>query len=488
MLNRIIYAVAVAAVVFSSAASAVNRPDPAQITVKSAPMVDKNTHRSAGPTRKIFVDQAQLESVAALNPARRLDYGAFSVLEVDQAVAARLIADGTARNADGENLLMLNTGPIDTLSAQGKAIGAAPAPKSAGKRLRLVQFPGPIQDRWVAALNATGAQIVSYMPSNAYLVYGDSPALEAVSRLSANGTAQWSGPYLDAFKLQPGAIEHAKVALLRDSKPPLRTANSRFQVQLVRDPQANAATEALLSAGQRIPDWRYEILSYVNIVAEIAADQLDAVAARPDVVSIAPFIEPVKHDERQNMILAGNLTGNVPNAGNYLSTLSGWGFTQAQFNASGFIVDVTDDGADRNPTGADPGTIATNANAGPVASRHFVLREGGLMANASRFIYKGRWGSASTTDGGLGLAGHGQINMSIVGGFVPDALDPTGTRVHRDPQGFRYGLGVAPFVRMANSVIFDPGFTNPNYPNMLSAGYGAGTRVSSCPCWWRLQY
>lgn len=376
-------------------------------------------------------------------------------------------------------IVLLNTGAIDTTTAQGKALSAAKVAKAPGRRLHLVQFQGPIQDAWLQSLAATGAKTISYLPSNAYLIYGDETALAAVDALSQNGTTQWSAPYLAAFKLQPGSLEHASKVALPAGKPPLIAPDHRFQVQLVRDAQNNAVTEALLTAGSRAPQWRYEILEYVNLVVEIPADRLNEVAARPDVVSIAPYIEPVKHDERQNMILAGNLTGNVPNAGNYFTTLANWGFTQAQFNASGLVVDVTDDGADRNPTGADPGTIATNANAGPVPSRHFVLRDSGLMANASRFVYKGRWGAGSTADGGLGVSGHGQLNMSIVGGFVPDALDPTGTRVHRDPQGFRYGLGVAPFVRMANSVIFDPAFTGPAYPAMLSAGYAGGTRVSS---------
>jgi len=181
--------------------------------------------------------------------------------------------------------------------------------------------------------------------------------------------------------------------------------------------------------------------------------------------------------------VAGNITGNTPNPGNYLALLASWGFTQAQFNASGFVVDVTDDGADRNPVGADPGALPPiNSNAGPVLARHFCLWEGGVLGGTSRFIYKGEWSSTSSSpgpDNGEGLDGHGQLNMSIVGGFVPDSFDPSGTRVHRDPQGFRYGLGVAPFVRLANSVIFDPGFTFPNFNNMLAAGYNSGARITS---------
>jgi len=72
--------------------------------------------------------------------------------------------------------------------------------------------------------------------------------------------------------------------------------------------------------------------------------------------------------------------------------------------------------------------------------------------------------------------------MSIVGGYVPTgilggvnfSLPP-----HADASGFRYGLGVAPFVRMANSVIFDPSFRDPVFPTMLNANYAGGTRISS---------
>ena len=66
--------------------------------------------------------------------------------------------------------------------------------------------------------------------------------------------------------------------------------------------------------------------------------------------------------------------------------------------------------------------------------------------------------------------------MSIVGGFVP-----TGSRrrvnfaafPHADAAGYRFGFGVAPYVRLANSVIFDPNYTNPSFPTMLSASYAA---------------
>jgi hypothetical protein len=437
-------------------------------------------YRSPGDRHKVLIDATNIDKAkVAVSGSPHLNYGSFSIYLVDAITADKLIRDGLARPADAQNLILFNVGALDTRSdiAQLQATNQL---KSADKHLFLVQFPGPIQDAWVRDLASTGAQIVSYMANNAYLVYGDVGQINAVNRLVENDVAQWSGPYLDNYKMRPGTLEYAIDASNKSLvEPPSVNANALFDVQLVKDAASNQSTEAMLATNNRTPISRYEILRYVNLVVEIAPDRLKEVAARPDVIAIAPYIEPTKHDERQDMILAGNLTAGVPNAGNYLTTLANWGFTQAQFNASNFVVDVTDDGADRNPTGADPGTIGQDTNAGPVPARHFVLYEGGLTSNASRFIYKGRWGTAVVTDGGLGKGGHGQLNMSIVGGFVPDALDPTGTRLHRDAQLFRYGLGVAPFVRLANSVIFEPGFTSPNLPNMLNAGYASGARLSS---------
>ena len=72
--------------------------------------------------------------------------------------------------------------------------------------------------------------------------------------------------------------------------------------------------------------------------------------------------------------------------------------------------------------------------------------------------------------------------MSIVGGYVPTGslggVD-FGIFPHSDASAFRFGLGVAPFVRLANSVVFDPNYTNPSYPTMLSAGYAANARIST---------
>ena len=400
------------------------------------------------------------------------EYDSFRVVEVSEREAAQLAdAPGVTQRNDF-NYVYLNAVEINTTSPAAQSLRGQQELVD-GVGMRLVQFAGPIQPGWVRMLEATGVQIVTPIPSNAYLVYGNAKSFAALDAwMQRTEVVQWDSPFYGLFKVHPSAIPGSKQYI---------DTNGEYQVQLFNDQQGNRGTfELLREIGARQIAGSQAWGPYVNLFIKMSPDYLADVANRPDVVSIHPKTEVKKLDERQNMIVAGNITGNTPNPGNYLALLASWGFTQAQFNASGFVVDVTDDGADRNPTGANPGTVPVNSNAGPVPARHFCLWEGGVPGGTSRFIYKGVWSSLGLgSDGGQGFSGHGQLNMSIVGGFVPDSFDPGGLRVHRDPQGFRYGLGVAPFVRMANSVIFDPNFRFPDFNNMLAAGYNNGARITS---------
>src|SRR5204862_3729377 len=53
------------------------------------------------------------------------------------------------------------------------------------------------------ALVATGVEVVTYIPNNAYLVYGDNRSLRRVDRLAKNQPVQWQGEYADAYKIDP---------------------------------------------------------------------------------------------------------------------------------------------------------------------------------------------------------------------------------------------------------------------------------------------
>ena len=55
-----------------------------------------------------------------------------------------------------------------------------------------------------------------------------------------------------------------------------------------------------------------EVLGYLNVRVWLEPEAVEAVAVRADVISVDRYREPELHDERQDMIVSGNITGSGP--------------------------------------------------------------------------------------------------------------------------------------------------------------------------------
>jgi uncharacterized protein (TIGR03382 family) len=373
------------------------------------------------------------------------DYGSYQLIDVS--AQGGVHADPSeVQVRDEYRFIQLNAGPIDTTSAHAATLRGIRATPS-GRQLHLVQFRGPVQPGWYQALAATGVRIVTAIPHNSYLVYGDAEAMTRVQDLAAAPFVQWDGAFLDDYKVHP---------LVYDAPA------DAYAIQMVEDPDANPASIALARQGERRPAIVDRSLGYTNLIAFIDRAAAVRLALRPDVVSIHPYVTPRKRDERQNMIVSGNLNagGTAPTGPGYLAWLASKGFNQGQFTASGFAVDITDSGLD---------------NATPAAPNHFALYELGNVLGSSRVVYARLEGTPNGGSTIQGCDGHGTLNAHIVGGFVNRNNPP-----HVDAAGFSYGLGIAPWVKLGSSVIFDPDFyTFPDFEDMLARGFQDGTRVST---------
>jgi len=385
------------------------------------------------------------------------DYGAFTVVNADDALLANGVSN-RVEMADDWNLVRLNARVLDTRAPATKAL-RQPRGSFNGKRLHLVQFAGPIKPGWLRELKNNGVQIVSYIPENTYLVYGDAAALARLQTWAgASAFTQWEGAYSQDLKVHSEA--RALAVRRSDGKFPVAT----FEIQLLTDTNANAATMALIDQLKTEPlQLDCSSAPYRNLVVSLSADQLDTIAAQPDVVSIQEFAAPKKRDERQDQIIAGNLNGTVPNGPGYLAWLASKGFTQAQFDASGFVVDVADSGIDNGTT--TPG--------------HFGLYPFGDFAQSSRVAYTRFEGTQNPGGTLAGCDGHGTINSHIIANYDGFAGFP-----HQDSAGYSYGVGVCPFVKVGSSVIFDNSvpnkdFTYPDYPTMASDAYASGARIGN---------
>ena len=360
--------------------------------------------------------------------------------------------------ADGSplpNVIYLNAGPIDTDLPVTKA-RRQPLAYFPGKRMQLIQWNGPVQAGWMEELKRLGVDIVDYIPENAYLVYGDWKVLSAMQKKMADESyVRWEGTYRPQDKIQPNAL-----AADGSNGPASRPEPELFSIQMVLNPKANA--ETLKKIGQlqlASPIKQGPSGNYYNIVAKLPPAQIASLAEQPDIISIGPYQTPGKRDERQCIIMTGQLTNGAPTGPGYLTWLANRGFTQAQFDASGLVVDVTDSPIDNG---------STNVN-------HFALYKDGTITNSSsRVVYTRLEGTANTGSVTSAQDGHGNLNAHIIAGQVNLTNSP-----HLDANGYKYGVGVVPFVKVGGSIIFDvSNFTSPNYDNLAARAYRDGARVS----------
>ncbi len=427
--------------------------------------------QAAEPGKKLLKVDDSSEAAKLVGSGGRVveDYGGFQLIEVD---AASPNPSKSAQEIVDSHLIRLNAGVVDTSTRLAARAASSNEP---GKRLFLVQFVGPIKGAWADDIRNRGGQIISYVPENTYLVYGE-PASFGVGQTAVAGAAspvQWQGELLSAYKLS--SMPMARTAA-GDPVP----ATPYYAVQMVDDPAANLATMALVDQIRTGPVLRDSVvLHYRNLTLPMTPAAAAALAARPEVISVMPYVVPKMLGERQSLIISGNIDTNgpvVPQKTNYYDWLATKGFTNtALFD---FAVDVTDSGIDN----------------GTQTPGHFGLYPGGDLAMKSRVVYNQLFGTPNTNTTLQGCDGHGTINAHIIGGWagpfvmmVTNATDTNVTYVtnrigfpYQDSDDFFYGRGVAPSVLLGSSVIFDSKeFTFPNYTKLIGAAYDNKARVSA---------
>lgn len=348
-----------------------------------------------------------------------------------------------------ETPLRLRSGQVDPL-AGGLGAPAAPAPALPdGGALRLVQFPGPVQPEWRAALEAAGLRVVAYIPENAYLVWARPGQIEA---LAASAPLRWSGEYRPTYALHPALAARAAA----QAEAPVEV-----NLQMVALPELAPTLELIrkesldvLAAPRPQPG------GTLALGLRLPAGRLGWLAQQPGVVDVEPRLAPRKQDEIQGQIIAGALDGSgaQPNGPGYLAWLTALGFST---NPTDYpIVDVTDDGID-------------DGSATPQHPDFYLLGDAALQID--RLSYNVDWTTDPAADS---RAGHGNLNAAIVAGY-----NQRSGPAYEDANGFNYGLGINPFGRLGGSKVFNNlgGWDLPNddYPALVAQTYNLGGRIST---------
>lgn len=415
------------------------------------PPVVSPGYRSPGDIHKLMVEKRgdALFSATKGRPLNALHYHDRTLLVVRSADLGAAASSSFATVRDDLNLIRLRDRIIDTTVEEPPVPDTLTLTGRNERQLHLVQFAGPVQPDWKKALeDSEGIDVVSYFPENAYLVWATPAARERLTSLAyVQPHVQWEGPFHPAYKLHP-AFDRGF------------DGNVQATVQLYAHAGGDRSLSAIRERAVAVLKEPRRTGAFINIVIEVPASGLEAIARLDDVVNVEPFVVPGLFCERQAQIVAGSLSaaGTGPNAPGYLAWLNGLGFT-SNFD---FTVDVTDDGFDRGLTDA--------ANVHPV-----FLDAGG----ASRVTYARRVSgtTVSTTNAG-NVGGHGTIDASILAGLNQVAAGAPGSADHLDAAGYRHGLGVAPFARIGMSKVLGP-WASPDYTTVLDSAHADGARIST---------
>ncbi|MGH9767396.1 MAG: S8 family serine peptidase, partial [Blastocatellia bacterium] len=389
-------------------------------------------------------DAAVYDQLARQNAIRdEIDYGSFRLVVVDEeAVGGRAALQAMQITpSDEQNMIALNGYVIDTSNPQplskelpadlkqSRMAQARGGGYNPGGGLYIVQFAGPIQDTWLSVLESTGADMVSYISNNAYVVRCDARSAAMVSRMKDEQSfVQWVGDYEPAYKLEPGL--HA-ARMMGDA------SFVKVTVQILDGAEGDQQAFNLRNLSRRFIG-EDRVMNYRNITVVVPASQLTELAASDGVFAIEEASERALLDEAQGQIVAGNLSGNSPSGPGYLSWLASKGFDSSQFGS--FSVNVVDDAYSLTGHPDLPNTRIAFQN------------------------------NPTNQTGAQG--GHGFLNSHIVAGFN----NGTGSALE-DANGFNYGLGIAPWARAGVTAIFGPGAASQTA--WENTAYGQGARIST---------
>ena len=402
-------------------------------------------------------DHAQIATLIHEGATLIVDYGASQLWRRPVSVARA--ADSLPTNLD---LIRLRGRTIDTRTSDIASTTSAPQSnrlsqqRSLANQLWLVQFVGPPQDEWLSALRDIGLTLVGFVPHNSYVVWGNGDGLDKLDALTLqSNVVQWAGPFHPEYRLAPK---------LRPLATGANIVPVEVNVQLYHSSDADIAQAlaeiATHAVGAVGTPTRFRHSTIVRM--KTTTDQLATLATMHNVLNIEPWVAPHLRDERQGQLMAGNIHivgGNtVPTGPGYVNWLTAQGVSMSPGDYP--VVAVVDDGVD-----IDQATSVTP---------DFYVQGNPLAADRRVFIR-----NCSGDEKGSGLAGHGTLNAGIMAGYN-NTTNPVA-----DSAGYRYGMGIAPFMTFGSTKIFkdagefDISRCGSTMSDVVISSYLAGARITS---------
>ncbi len=372
---------------------------------------------------KIMVNKA-VKIDSKINKTLVQDYGSYRLYSVSDKDAQKLSKSANVSVLENSNYLLFDAKKINTqLENKSKAI------VSNTDGLYIVQFKGPIKQKWLDSLQETGIEPIHYIANNGYLLWSPANAINGLNNSSQlQSVIQYQAVYDETLK-KGASIE----ARYRDAD---KHENEviKLVVQLVDSSNLSQSKQVVENLAVNIESNWQHVMKFNSARITVKFSDVQTILDLNDSYWVAEYFDRTLDDEVQNQILVANFIADqsAPAAPGYAAFLNARGFpsTPALYP----IVDITDDGIGN----------------GTVNSNDPTFHEMGDIANPTRLAYVSNCTAAAT---GQGDGGHGHLNLNIVGGFESRVGFP-----FIDPNGYIRTQGVNPFARIAGTRIFGPSF------------------------------
>ncbi|MFQ6106426.1 MAG: S8 family serine peptidase [Thermoplasmata archaeon] len=237
---------------------------------------------------RISISPEQLDALASYHIIE--EYESFVVVSITSDEVEELTARGFDVEVEDLHRIGIRGFSFDSRD------GEPPIPEElrtsgypSGDGYYIVQFHGPVKEEWKTSLQRAGAEILSYVPSNAFLVR----TRTGISSLSEVQAVQWVGLFQPAYKIAPE----------------LASSSGTFEAEIItfRPEGVNSVVNALPQASVL---YSYRGKDFGRVDARLNRDQLVKVANLVDVHFIQERQVPQVLNSRMQWIMQTNVNGN----------------------------------------------------------------------------------------------------------------------------------------------------------------------------------
>jgi hypothetical protein len=224
--------------------------------------------------------------LAALSAERVAQYDTYTIVRTPTSNVDTLIADASRRSLDAE---AIDDWDVVTMPS-GRRVDTRETPSgpllSGESVLYVIQMSSSPGEGWINQVRSAGAETISYLPSNAFLLRANRVAAEQVANLAF---VQWIAPYAWQDKFRPADLSLARA----DADYIVQFTNTASSLSAISELAARSGFEPVAA------------LTFVNVRTRLTGAEAFDLLDRADVIGLERAATLGFSGEREALALSG---------------------------------------------------------------------------------------------------------------------------------------------------------------------------------------